>query len=99
MINDIILFSPGPEVCEEDRHPVSGERSLFLAERREVVLLVALALLVVLPVPDQEDVPRRLGGELGHLQISSQQSSDRELNVHSYISDLVATQHFQNYTG
>ena len=72
MINDIILFQPGSEVCEEDRHPVSGEGGLLPPERREVVLLVALALLVVLPVPDQEDVPRRLGRELGHLQISNQ---------------------------
>ena len=68
------IFSPRLEVCEQYRHPVSGERCLLPAQRREVVLLVGLALLVVLAVSDEEDVPRRLRRELGHLW-SDQQSS------------------------
>ena len=58
---------PGLEVGKQHRHPITGERGLLPAQRREVVLLVALALLVVLAVPDEEDVPRRLRRELGHL--------------------------------
>ena len=65
---------PGPEVREQHRHPISGERCLLPAKRREVVLLVGLALLVVLAVPYEEDVTRRLRRELGHLA-SDQQSN------------------------